>query len=50
MSHLENHLWYADFSKGFLMLGQSCQDMLQLGMLPNFLLLSSQNQLLQIVI
>ena len=26
MSHLENHLWYADFSKGFLILGQPCQD------------------------
>ena len=37
-------------SKGFLILGQPCQDMLQLGMLPKFLLLSSQNQLLQIVI
>ena len=39
MSHLENHLWYADFSKGFLILGQPCQDMLQLGMLTKFLLL-----------
>ena len=41
---------YADFSEGFLILGQPCQDMLPLGMLPKFLLLSSQNQLLQIVI
>ena len=36
MSHLENCLWYADFSKGFLILGQPCQDMLQLGMLTKF--------------
>ena len=47
MSHLENHLWYADFSKAFLILGHPCQDMLQLGMLLTFLLLSSLNQLLQ---
>ena len=46
----KNHLWYADFSKEFLILGQPCQDMLPLGILPKFLLLSSQNQLLQIVI
>ena len=26
MSHLENHLSYADFSKGCLILGQPCQD------------------------
>ena len=38
------------FFKGFLILGQPCQDMSPLGMLPKFLLLSSQNQLLQIVI
>ena len=30
------------------MLGQPCQDMLHIGMLPNFLLLLSQNQRLQI--
>ena len=36
--------------KGFLISGQPCQDILQLEMLPKFLLLSSQNQLLQIVI
>ena len=41
---------YADFSKRFLILGQPCQNMLPPGMLPKFLLLSSQNQLLQIVI
>ena len=40
---LENHLWYVDFSKGFLILGQPCQDMLQLGMLPKFSLSSNQN-------
>ena len=49
MSHLENQLWYADFSKGFLILGQGRQDMLQLRMLLKFLLLSIKNQLLQIV-
>ena len=46
----ECRLWYVDFSKGFLILCSPCQDMLQLRMLPKFLLLSSQNQLLQIVI
>ena len=50
MSHLENQLWYADVSKRFLILGQSCQDMLQRRMLAKFLLLSSQIQLLQSVI
>ena len=50
MSHLENQLWYADVSKRFLILGQSCQDMLQRRMLAKFLLLSSQIQLLQIAI
>ena len=29
MSNVLNHLWYVDFSKMFL-LGQPCQDMLQL--------------------
>ena len=48
--HLENRLWYANFSKGFFILGQPCQDILQIGMSPKFLLFSSQNQLLQIVI
>ena len=48
--HLENCLWHADFSKGFFISGQPCQDILQIGMSPKFLLLSSQNQLLQIVI
>ena len=43
MSHLENQLWYADVSRRFL-------DMLQLRMLAKLLLLSSQIQLLQIVI
>ena len=33
----------------FLILGQTYQDMLQLGMLLKFLLLTSQNQFLQIV-
>ena len=33
MSHLKNHLWFADLSKGFLILGQLCQGMLQLGTL-----------------
>ena len=50
MLHLENHVWYVNFSKGLLMLGPSCEGMLQLKMLSQFLLLSSQNQLLQIVI
>ena len=49
MSHLENHHWYADFLKGFLIVGQTSQDMLQLAMLVKILLLSSQNQILQIV-
>ena len=46
----ENPLWYADFSKRLLISGQPSKDMLQFGMLPKFLLLSSQNQFLQIVI
>ena len=33
MSYLENHFWYTDFSKGFLILGQPCQDILHLGTL-----------------
>ena len=36
MSDLEKHLCYADFSKGFLILGQPCQDVLQLGISPKF--------------
>ena len=35
--------------RGFLILGRTCQDMLQVGMLLKFLLLTSQNQFLQIV-
>ena len=50
MPHLEIHFRCADVSKEFLILGQLYEDMLQIGMLPKFLLLSSQNQLLQIVI
>ena len=38
------------FSKGFLILDQPCQHMLKNGILPNFLLLSSQNWFLQLVI
>ena len=38
MSHLENHHWYADFLKGFLIVGQTSQDMLQLAMLVKILL------------
>ena len=49
MSYLENAFWYADFSKGFLILGQPCQDIFQFEMLLKFLLLSIQNQLLLIV-
>ena len=37
------------FWRGSLILGQTCQDMLQLGMSLKFLPLSSQNQFLKIV-
>ena len=45
----KNYLWFADFFKGFLILCQSCQDMLQLQTFLKFLLLLSQNQLSQIM-
>ena len=48
MYYLENHIWYAELSKGFLILGHPYQNILQLGVLLKFLHLSSQNQLLQI--
>ena len=39
MSHIANHLSYADFSKRFIILGQSCQGTLQLKILLKCLLL-----------
>ena len=39
MFHLENHLWYTEFSEGFLILDPPCQEMLQLGILPGQLLM-----------
>ena len=50
MPHLGSHFWYANFLKELLILGQFSQNMLQIGMLSMFLLLSGQNQPLQIVI
>ena len=42
MFHLKNHLWYADFSKGFLISGQPCQKMLPLDVTKVFIFIKSK--------